>query len=90
MSLNEREEYCLALIIIKGGETSYEEIRDTILEFKESFKDLSERYLKYKAVKGTLSELANKEYLSEQKLGIFKVNPLMVAGFIQQFPIMIS
>jgi hypothetical protein len=90
MSLNEREQYCLALIITKGGETKYEEIRDTILEFKESFRDLSERYLKYQAVKGTLSELVNKEYLSEQKSEIFKVNPFMVAGFIQQFPILIS
>lgn len=90
MSLNEREKYCLALIITKGGEASYNEIKDTILERKESFKDLSEKYLKYRVVKRTLHTLLNKGYLSELKSEIFKVNPIMVAGFIQQFPIMIS
>ena len=90
MSLNEREKYCLALIITKGEEASYDEIRDTILESRESFKDLSERYLKYQAVKRTLLTLVNKGYLSEPKSEVFKINPIMVAGFIQQFPIMIS
>ena len=90
MSLNEREKYCLALIITKGKQASYDEIRDTILESRESFKDLSEKYLKYQAVKRTLLSLKNKGYLSEPKSKIFKINPIMVAGFIQQFPIMIS
>jgi len=90
MSLNEREKYCLALIITRGGEAIYDAIRDTILESRESFKDLSERYLKYKAVKRTLLTLVKKGYLSEPKPEIFKINPIMVAGFIQQFPIEIS
>jgi len=90
VTLNEREKYCLALIITRGGEASYEEIRDTILESKESFEDLSDRYLKYHAVKRTLLTLRNKGYLSEQKSEIFKVNPVMITGFIQQYPIAIS
>lgn len=90
VSLNEREKYCLALIITKGGQASYDEIRDTILESRESFKDLSERYLKYQAVKRTLLTLVKKGNLSEPKSEIFKVNPLMVTGFIQHFPIVIS
>ena len=88
--LNEREKYCLALIITKGGQASYEEIKDTILESRESFKDLSERYLKYQAVKRTLLALVNNGYLSEFKSENFKINPMMEAGFIQQFPILIS
>lgn len=90
VSLNEREKYCLALFITKGGEASYDEIKDTILDSRESFKDLSERYLRYHAVKRTLHTLVNKGYLSEPKSEIFKINPIMVPGFIQQFPIMIS
>ena len=90
MSLNEREKYCLALFITKGGEAKYDEIRDMILESRESFKDLSEKYLKYRVVKRTLHTLVNKGYLSELKSETFKVNPIMVTGFIQQFPIMIS
>lgn len=90
MSLNEREKYCLALIITNGDQVDYYEIRDTILEFKESFKDLSDRYLKYKAIKKTLSTLVKKGYLTKTKTEIFKINPIMVTGFIQQFPIMIS
>ena len=90
ISLNEREKYCLALIITKGGQASYDEIRDTILESRESFKDLSERYLKYQAIKRTMLILLKKGYLSELKSEIFKINPIMEAGFIQQFPILIS
>jgi len=90
VSLNEREKYCLALIITKGREASYDEIRDTILESKESFRDLSESYLKYRAIKRTLHTLVKKGYLSKLKSEIFKINPIMVAGFIQQFPIIIS
>jgi len=90
VSLNEREKYCLALIITKGREASYDEIRDTILESRESFKDLSESYLKSRAVKRTLLALVNKGYLSKLKSEIFKINPIMVAGFIQEFPIVIS
>lgn len=90
MPLNEREKYCLALIITNGGQTGYYKIRDTILECKESFGDLSERYLKYQAIKRTLHSLAKKGYLSEQKSQIFKINPIMEIGFVQQFPIMIS
>ena len=89
-SLNDREKYCLALIIIKGGQASYEEIRDTILESKLSFKDLSERYLKYQAVRRTLRGLVDTGYLSEPKSDIFKVNPIMVTGFIQEYPTMVS
>ena len=89
ISLNEREKYCLALIITKGGPADYYEIRDTILESRESFRALSESYLKYRAIKRTLSGLVKKGYLSE-KSKIFEINPIMEAGFIQQFPIMIS
>ena len=90
MSLSQREKYCLALIVTKGGEASYDDIRDTILGSRESFKDLSERYLKYQAIKRVLFALLNKGYLSEPKSDIFRINPLMVAGFIREFPIMIS
>ena len=89
ISLNEREKYCLGLIITKGGQSSYKEIKDTILESREYFKDLSERYLKYSAIKRTLRTLVKKGYLSE-KSNIFKINPVMEIGFIRQFPIMTS
>ena len=90
ISLNEREKYCLALIITKGGQAIYDEIRNTILESRESFGDLSERYLKHQAIKRTLLTLVKKGYLSEETSKIFKINPIMEAGFIQQFPILIS
>lgn len=91
MSLNEREKYCLALIIVKGGEASYYEIRDTILESKGPFRELSEKYLKYKAIKKTLLTLVKKNNLSEEgDPKIFEINPLMELGFIQQHPIPIS
>ncbi|MFX1508593.1 MAG: hypothetical protein ACFFDC_21125 [Promethearchaeota archaeon] len=90
MSLNEREKYCLALFVTRGGEASYDEIRDIILASKESFKDLSEKYLRHKAIKNTILTLVRKGYLSKPKPKFYKINPIMVMGFIQQFPIMIS
>lgn len=90
VSLNEREKYCLALIITKGGQASYDETRDTILESRGSFRDLSERYLKYQAIKRTLRSLVEKGYLSKETSEVFKINPIMEAGFIRQFPILVS
>jgi len=89
VSLNEREKYCLALIITKGGQASYDEIKDTIIESKESFENLSERYLKYQAIRRTLNNLVKKGYLLE-KQDVFNINPLMEAGFIRECPFMIS
>jgi len=90
ISLNEREKYCLALIITKEGKAHYEEIRDTILESRGSFRDLSERYVKYRAIKKTLRSLVAKGYVSEETSEVFKINPLMEVGFIRQFPILVS
>ena len=90
MSLNEREKYCLALIVTRGGQIGYDEIRDTILESRESFRDLSENYLRYQAIKKILRSLVKKGYLLEDTSEIFRINPLMEIGFIQQFPISIS
>lgn len=90
MSLNEREKYCLALIITKGGEASYDELRNTIFEFKECFRDLSEDYLKYQAIKNTLRSIVKKGYLFEEKSEIFRINPVMELGFIKQYPVTIS
>lgn len=89
VSLNEREKYCLALIITRGGQASYEQIRDTILESRESFGDLSEHYLRYQAISRSLHALVDKGYLSEKK-DVYRINSLMEVGFVQQFPIMIS
>jgi len=90
MSLNEREKYCLALIVTRGGQIGYDEIRDTILEFRESFRDLSESYLKYQVIKKTLRSLVKKGYLLEDTPRTFRINPVMEIGFIRQFPITIS
>jgi len=89
-SLNEREKYCLALIITKGRQIDYNEIRNTILESRESFRDLAERYLRYQAIKKTLLSLVKKGYLFEDASNIFRINPVMKIGFIQQFPTSIS
>ena len=89
VSLSEREKYCLALIITKGGQATYDEIRDTILESRESFGDLSDKYLRYKAIKRTLDTLSRKGYLTDKE-EICAINPIMQTGFIERFPIAIS
>ena len=89
MSLNEREKYCLALIIANGGQADYEILRDVILEFKESFGDISEDYLKYQAIKRTLEKLEETKFVSESS-GIYKLNPMIEPGFIKESPFIIT
>ena len=57
LKLSDREKYCTALLIIKGGNAHYEEIRNVVLDSRESFDGLSDRYLKYSAVKRNLGSL---------------------------------
>lgn len=89
LTLNDREKYCLALIIVNGGQASHDEIRDIILEHKESFSGLSEKYLRYQAVKNILKNSMKKGYITETK-DIFKINPMYEVGIIQQFPVVVS
>lgn len=88
VSLNDRERYCLALIIIGGGQKDYESLRDVIFEYKESFSGLSDRYLKYQAVKNTLNNLVKSRYLSERN-DVFEIDPILKTGFLQQNPTII-
>lgn len=84
--LNEREKYCLSLIIANGGKLDYEIIKNIILNHRESFSDLSERYLKYKAIKKTLLKLEGNNFVSELN-EIYEINPIIEAGFVQEYPI---
>ena len=88
-ALNDREKYCLALLIAQGGQASYDEIRDIILENKESFSGLSEKYLRRQAVKNILNNSIKKGYVTKIK-DIFKINPMYEVGIIQQFPVILS
>jgi len=87
--LNDREKYCLTLLIAKGGQAHGDDIRDIILEHKESFNGLSEQYLRYQAVKRMLNNLVKKGYVTSTK-DIFKINPIYEVGIIQQFPVIAS
>jgi hypothetical protein len=89
LNLNDREKYCMALLILNGGKAHYQHIRDIILESKESFELLSERYLKYSAIKRNLNSLVNKGLLSEKEL-FYTVNPVFKIGFINEYPVIIS
>ena len=88
-ALNDREKYCLALLIAKGGQALSNDIRDIILEHKESFNGLSEQYLRHQAVKKTLNNLKKKGHVTSTK-DIFKINPIYEVGLIQQYPVIAS
>ena len=88
-SLKDREKYCLGLIIVAGGDASFYDIRDYVIETNGPFEGLDPRYLRYSAVKKVLKSLAEKNYLSE-KDDVFEINPAFELGFIQKYPIEIS
>jgi len=67
ISLDEQEAYCIALIIVNGGQMEYKALRDIVFEFRESFHGLAERYIKYKAVKRVLSNLVSQGFLLKSK-----------------------
>lgn len=65
IGLDSREAYCVSLVIANGGVIDYETLRDVILQYSESFRGLSERYLRYRSVRNTLSNLVQEKLLSE-------------------------
>jgi hypothetical protein len=88
-TLNDREKYCLGLVIVTGGDASFYDIRDYVIETPSGFEGLNPKYLRYSAVKKVLRSLVKKKCLSE-KDDVFEVNPLFELGFIQKYPVEIS
>lgn len=88
-SLNDREKYCLGLMIVAGGDASFYDIRDYVIETNGPFEGLDPKYLRYSALKKVLRSLAKRNYLSE-KNDAFVVNPIFELGFIQKYPMEIS
>lgn len=85
MSLNDREKYCIGLILLGGGEAEYDEIRNIVLETHGSFEGLKESYIRKGAVINTLRGLVKKNYLSEKEYK-FSINSVFEPGFIQRYP----
>ena len=83
--LTDREKYCISILIMKGEETHFEEILDIILDSRESFEGLDEKYLKHQALKRTLNSLVKKGIIAEDEL-FYKVNPVIEIGFIKEYP----
>lgn len=78
---NDREKYCISLLIANGGIMDYYDLRDIILEYNEGFSNVKHVD---RAVKRTIVKLIDKGEIDVKDDSI-KLNPVLVAGFIQNF-----
>jgi len=78
---NDREKYCISLLIANGGTMDYCDLRDIILEHNEGFSNVKHVD---KAVKRTIDKLIEKGEI-EKKDDSIRLNPILGAGFIQNF-----
>lgn len=74
ISLNNREAYCISLIITDGGRLDYETLRDVVLQFRESFHGIGEHHLKYKAIKKVLTNLIDERLISENPNEVYTLS----------------
>ena len=86
MKLSDREVYCLALIIANGGQIRHERLTDIIVEFKEIFHGLSERYIRYQLVRKILRGLVDKGNLSERPRDAFQIVHYADESIIRLYP----
>jgi len=75
---DEREKYCLSIIILNGGIIDYYILRDIILSHSESFSNVKHVT---RAVRRTINKLIKKGDLTEVD-DVIKIKPIMEAGFI--------
>lgn len=87
--LNQQEKYCIALMIVNGGELDYQSLMEMICEYKEDFSHLKESYIRAKKIKNVLSKLKNKGFIHE-KDWIYRINPYMELGFIKESPLILQ